>query len=512
MNDFWFDIESMKPVLLITFFGSLIVSFVSLLICYGLCRKFNKEIVFQRIIIILTGIFLCIYIHSNFLSNFLPALDGSIMDWGNIWGNITSIAICILILVIIIICTKKRLIAKTFVYSGFVVGAIFLMLMTSFISTAMTTDVFVPKAVITTATTKNLNLMSNNKNYMILLVDAVDSQNFNGVVKADSDLQDTLKDFSYFPDTVSGYAFTRDSVPFIFSGIWNTNEEDFNKYSTKAFDNSAFFKKLHEEKYNSNLYNFDYVWQSREALKFNNIYSLSKEVNKTIFVKQELKYILFKTLPFPLKRFSKIEEMDFAAAKIPIDEQVYYWDNIPFYSNLKESKVEKTDEKYFQYVHIEGGHVPFDLDENVNEIPEETGDYVKKLKATAKIITSYINRLKENGAYDNSVIIVMADHGFENAGTNRQNPILYVKGINESHANMVVSEKQVSYADLANAFMDLLDDKKSTEIFSDIETSGRVRRFIWNGYQQEENMQEYESTGKAWELDKLQPTGKVFSL
>ena len=61
----------------------------------------------------------------------------------------------------------------------------------------------------------------------------------------------------------------------------------------------------------------------------------------------------------------------------------------------------------------------------------------------------YIKRLKENGAYDNSVIIVMADHG--NTDLNdaddmlvRANPMFLVKGINEHHA-FEKSDKPLSY-------------------------------------------------------------------
>ena len=77
---------------------------------------------------------------------------------------------------------------------------------------------------------------------------------------------------------------------------------------------------------------------------------------------------------------------------------------------------------------------------------------------------------------------------------------------------MVVSDKQISYADLYNGFIELLDNKSSTEIFKDIPTEGRIRRYLYNGFNEEEHMYEYEQTGHAWEADKLKPTGREFDL
>ena len=57
-------------------------------------------------------------------------------------------------------------------------------------------------------------------------------------------------------------------------------------------------------------------------------------------------------------------------------------------------------------MHLEGAHVPFDIDENFN--PVYDGTYEQKILATIKLIEAFINRLKENDVYDNSVIVILA--------------------------------------------------------------------------------------------------------
>ena len=110
-------------------------------------------------------------------------------------------------------------------------------------------------------------------------------------------------------------------------------------------------------------------------------------------------------------------------------------------------------------------------------------------------------------------ISIMSDHGFNYNNIElvegRQNPILYIKGIDEHH-EMYTSNKPISYFDLMNAYKDLLDDKKSDELFSNIDYP-RTRRYIWYMWTKENHMVEYEQTGKAWNLDTMKKTGREFN-
>ena len=120
-----------------------------------------------------------------------------------------------------------------------------------------------------------------------------------------------------------------------------------------------------------------------------------------------------------------------------------------------------------------------------------------------------MNRIKESGQYDNSIIIILADHGnngYDPIG--RQNPILYIKGFDELHSEMIISDKKVSYEDLNNSiYSDLLKNKKSTDLLQAI-NSNRIRRFIW--YKDYDKMEEQTLDGHAWETEKLIPTGAKY--
>lgn len=509
VNDFWFDLYTILGPLVGIFFVAFIGVSLALIALGFILSKLKHPKIYNYTLVAAFACFLCAYVHGNFLAGMLPPLDGTTPNWGEFQPNLISILICVAIIVLAFVCFRKLKTDDIIKYSTFGTMAIFAILTISLITTITTTSVLEKKEVIPSYSLANINTVSKNKNFMILLLDAVDSQNFNKIVESKTEYKATFKDFTYFPDTVSGYAFTRDSIPFILSNQWNTNEKQFQEYSTEAFDNSAFLAALKDQKYQRNLYSEDIVWNSDKAFKIDNVISNSslKEGN---FLKQEAKYILFKYLPWPLKRFSHIDSMDFSLSRTDVND-IYSCRNDVFYHQTLEQPLTTINDNYFQFVHLEGGHVPFNMDENVNLLDQE-GTYEQKLEASMKIVQKYIQRLKDNDAYDKSVIVVMADHGYWHNGTNRQNPIFYIKGINEHGDSMKISDKQISHEDLNVGFSELLERKKSTEIFQTIPAENRIRRYLYNGFNEEEHMIEYEQTGKAWDLSTFKPTGKEFNL
>ena len=511
INDFWFDLKLMMTNIILYFSILFIIIVTIFTIIYFISYKLKNEKIYKIILIISFILFTYFYIQGVYLAGNLPVLDGTTIEWENYTiDTIISVVIIAILIAAEMILIKKMNIDKTIRINKFLTLAICAMIFVSVISSLVKPDVFKEKIVVT-ATTRNINVASTDKNFYIMLVDAVDSYEFAQVVEKNDKYSKTFDDFTYYPDTVSGYTYTRDSIPFIFSGIWNKNEMEFSAYSTKAYNESKFIKELEDNKYNINMYENQITWNDRNAANISNIDIYSDKVHEKRFFKELTKYILFKYLPYPLKKYSRIETADFDSAKVEQESEYFVWNNTVAYENIRDNKeLKKIDEDYFQFLHIEGGHVPFNNDEDVNEIPAEEGTYEKKLTATLNIINSFIERLKENNVYDNSVIVIMADHGYWNSQNSvRQNPILYIKGINEHH-NMETSDMPISYADLCDSFIELLNGKDTSKIFQNIDKN-RVRKFIDNPFNAENSMIEHEVKGKAWDSNAEYETGIKFN-
>ena len=509
VNDFWFDMATMitptMKLVGVVVAGVLVVA----VIAWGLARLFKKEAIFYICFLLGSLGYLTCYVHANFLAGFLPSLDGETIDWGEAVPNVVSVGTVIAIAVAMALVAKKygvRHGAKIFCW---VDAATIVMVLLAVITTALTTPALEPKEVSARATEKNLNLLSSERNYVILLLDAVDAKTFESVLGDD---REALKDFTFFPDALAGSPVTRDSIPFIFSGVWNENLEPFEDYSTKAFESAALFDELGTAGFGKRgLYDDELIWRDRGVLAFDNMVSADKDVKTKTFIKQEIKYLMFKMLPYPLKRYSKIESMNYKHAQGDREGASFEWWDRKFYLETLEKPAEITQEKVFAYIHLEGAHVPLNLDENLNEID---GSYEQKVRANKTLIKKYLNYLKQNGAYDNATIVILADHGYDpDAGVpGRQNALLLVKGAGETHEDMSASKKQVSFADLAGALSELANDKQSTEIFADVPEENRERRYLYYVFNYEDHMIEQTTTGKAWETEKLVPTGREFNL
>lgn len=509
-DDLWFNLDMVIVPLLLAF-----LSLFILLVCFFTIIYFINFLVLKKnkfykfCVLAFFVIFICTYIQGNYLSSWLPALNGDSINWKSnsyLIPKIITASICIIFTMIVIISTIKLKFEVVIKYVTYASLVVFLMLNVSLISTILTNGISTKENIVV-ATKKNLDNASTDKNFFILLLDAVDSVMFEEAINSDADFKNTFADFTYYKDTMSTYAYTRDSVPYILTNTFNKNKNDFRSYSTNAYDNSKLFAKLEDMEYERNLYESELIWDSNKANKISNLVDADNKLDMLSYIKQQTKYILFKYLPYSLKKYSMINTMNFELANNTPNQ--FTWRDDKYYSHIKNNNINTVKNKVFSFVHLEGAHVPYLYNKKL-EITN-VGNYHDTLLGNLTIIDTYLNRLKENNVYDNSVIIIMSDHGYSlgNGSFGRQNPILFIKGINEHH-KMIKSDLPISYTDLYDAYIELLNDNKSTELFKNIDKD-RERKFIWYEYTKEDHMVEYVQKGKAWDLDTLVKTGKEFN-
>ena len=506
ITDYWFDFKLLIVNNLKIFIVMLLLLLLLSFIIYYICKKIKKEYLYDIYLIVFFMCLVAIYIQGNYLAGSLPSLDGSPIIWSS-YKIETAISIglwLIVILLSIYIYKKHKNIYKKII--SYTSLGIFAMLLVSLISVLLTSkDLFKSKGVLFSMN-DNINNVSKGENFFILLIDCVDSVEFNKVLK-ENNKENIFDDFTYYPDTLSTYGFTRDSIPFILSGIWYEAETSYQDYYNYAFDNSKLFNLLKENNYDINVYDEELQILNNDTFDIKNVRNTNATVNVKSFLFQETKYLLFKYLPYPLKRYSKIETLDYNKCKNIYDENkdnVFNWSNLNNYNLLDTVKFQKNN--YFQFVHIEGGHLPYDLNEKMEKI--ENGSYDDKILSTITFIEKYLNRLKEKDVFDNSKIIILSDHGYNDYEyVGRQNPVLLIKGKNENH-DLYISDKKVSYTDLSDSiYNDLINNKKSTELLANID-SNRIRRYLF--YKEYDKMEEQLLDGNAWETDKLKPTGKKY--
>lgn len=513
--DFWFDMALMiGPVLrgfLIFFVGSVLILTAAYLLNRAFARG-KEPIVYQIITLVLFWAFFVTYLQGNMLAGGLPALDGSIINWDAFKANDIAIVIAgVLLIGVIVFLLVKVGAAKALKYVAGISVAVFAILFSTAVYELISWNAFARKDSII-ATNNDFNSISSDKNFVVLLNDAVGSTEFNSVLEDNPEYKEVFEDFTYYPDTLGCFPCTRDTIPVVLGGALNKNEMKFEDFSSKSLNESPFFKELTEKGYDINLYESELVWYGSKKFDINNStdYKNYRLPFKTFF-HEEAKYIKYKYFPYYFKRYSDVESMDFNGL---VDK--YIWDDRTIYSTVTENPTLRTQNgKSFRFVHTEGAHIPFKYDKDLN-ILDGSGTYEQKIEATIKMLDAYIDRLKANGAYDNTVIIVMADHGNTNLNSAddmlvRANPMFMVKGIGEHH-EFTKSDKPLSYLDLMDIYSALLDDKSAEEATADI-PDNRERTFMWyRNFRLEDHIEEYVVTDKAWEWTKFKKTGREYDL
>lgn len=508
VTDYWFGFNALLKANCLLFVIIFLILLSVSIIIYYISKLLKMKKIYEIFLIVFSICLSALYIQGNYLSGSLPTLDGAKIYWDKYeMQNIISILMWLVVVIInVIICRKFKSKYKKIISYEFC--AIFIMLFVSFLVTIFTSkDLYAEKGKYI-STTKNINMLSENRNFLILLVDCVDSREFEKVVnETDSDY--VFEDFTYFPDTMSTYGFTRDSVPYIFSGIWYEAETPYNQYYENAFNNSKLFSMMKRDNYDINVYDEELMISNNKKYDVKNVELVNSKIDLYSLFKQEVKYDLFKYLPFGLKKYSSIETLNYSKCKKlnknDSEYDIFSWNNVFNYEHWNKINLQKNN--YFHFLHIEGAHFPYDLNKNLEKLTDET-NYDDKLGATISMIDTYLTRIKDSGMYDNSVIIILSDHGQNDLNpVGRQNPILYIKGIDEHH-KLEVSNKKVSYVDLNESiYKDLLDNKKSFELLENVDND-RIRRYLW--YKDYDDMYEQTLDGHAWETEKLINTGKRY--
>lgn len=513
-KEFWFTSGQMMPVVLLMFLGG----FVLLVLLLAAARLISDRL-YTAVLALGFVAVLALYVQGNFLVNNLPGLDGTVVDWAAYPAErIKSLAVW-LVAAALAALLIKLLGAKNFAnIAGFAGAGLALMLGITVGTLFLTVDE-AEKANIPVATDRDMFTMSGDKNLVVFILDAIDACEFEKIVYGSDEYMEVFKDFTYYDNTMSGYPYTDCAEVFYLTGAWHEAKMDAGEYVKQAVAASPLFAALDEADYQTGLYSTTgFLMEGVPAERFANLTDAQPGLRSGAFMaKLMLKMSAVKYAPWDLKFFgydllgrqneNKVYGGDDGC-------EYFDWTNVAFYGRIKdENPITVTDVPVAKVIHLDGAHVPIRYDENLNIV--ENATYQSGIRGSIFLFANYAQRLKEAGVYDNTALVVMADHGYarsedENLSTLQQHPILLVKGFGESRDEMLVNNAPISHEDLPNALVELISGKGSDSIFPWKEGDVRERRFLMYEWTDPDYFEEYVQTGQAEDMDTLLPTGRVF--
>lgn len=443
--------------------------------------------------------YVCLYIQGNYMVADLPVLDGRYIYWNEyrgdmIFSTIFWIAMAIATAVLLHFLKKGKFLTLSCTLCSFVS----LVLLVTGVTVGIRNDGF-EKRIEQAVSAEHILDYSSDTNFVILLLDAVDAYVENDVLESYPEYAEALHDFTYYDNVSSTYIVTKLELPLMLGGHEYEQGEGVQSYRHRNIIESDFISELSDLGYRLQCYTEEVPLDTLEARMFENVVDYTARVDNHVdFCKVLLRMVGFKYAPYPLKTYTQVlpDELNSHLQK-PTDVELldFYHSDRWFAKEKNPQAYTLSEDKYFKLIHLNGAHFPLEIDRDVDYVLYSTYDEV--VAGCNTIAELYIEKLKEEGIYDNTVIIITADHGInmENDNYLRNNPILFVKGLNEHHDTMQRSSAPAAHEDFLEMYSRLLEGAQSDEIFDWEE--GDYRERVYYIGEKESKLEKYIQTGQA---------------
>ena len=427
--------------------GCFLVAWLVTALCKGIAHR-----VFVSLC---TGAALALYIQGAFLNPDFGAMDGHAIDWASLRGQmIVSLIVWIVILAIPFIIRKFSKSAwRAFV--TVIPAALLLMqavpLGVNLINQAKEdsgkTEYYI--------STENMLKLGSEQNIVVFLLDRTTNWIVDEMIESqDAEFMSQFRDFTRYDNCNSVYMHTIPSLAAILTG-GGDGEWDYRTQSISDFMNQlwgsgkavSFYDMLKENGYEREIYALSNEIAGDlgvTADKFDNIHSggNSRLMRKPLV--DLAKLTLFRYLPTAFKSSFVIYSTDlnglFRRENVMVDQ----WD---FANNFNNGELTADLDKTFRFHYLQGSHPPYQINEAGQMLASyDQLDETLKLPQTTgffKLLDSYIRELKRLGIYDNTMILIIADHGEASPEQPDQQPIFFVKNFNERHDEMITNHAPI---------------------------------------------------------------------
>lgn len=282
------------------------------------------------------------------------------------------------------------------------------------------------------------------KNVLVFVVDSLTNEDLDKALSFRLDMKEMFKDFTIYNNCNSEYQGTFPGLLHLITGFEYEYDKSYDENIDKAWaDASEFYDALSKKEYDIEIYTDDFVkisgrQPSRVSSFCSNVLEYRKEFPGIKTLAKYIKLSLYRYMPHMAK--ACFWSGGGGAAYNTTREYPSKVDS-SFISGLRADGLSVSTEYVAKiaYFHLNGAHEPFDIDSFGNYVPDGTNE-LEVSAGYLRGIGEYLEKMKELGVYDDSIIIVTADHG---------------KAVNPQCAFMI--------KDIANTQNEICEDKTPIE-------------------------------------------------
>lgn len=374
---------------------------------------------------------------------------------------------------------------------------------------------------------------SENKNIIVIVLDAFQSDVFQEIINEDVSYKDMFTGFTYYRNAIGGYPTTMASVPLILTGKYYNNSEPFDTFVQTSYKSSSLPEILKKNGYIVDIYESPRLVYPDKDLESN---VKNNFLNHETMVPQFdslVRLTIFRHLPHFLKEATYDLLIDIYQEK----------KSSQIVDRLLTKSIQIQTRPTFKFYHLDVPHAPFRINEHLDyeKLPNNRSGYKEQSKASLRIVGNILEKLKEKGIFNKSMIIVLGDHGISNNayGLNlsqlqsgdqisfvSQNvvtgglPLMLVKPLNSTHP-FLISDAPVSTSDIPKSVateMHIPNTFTGESVFSIQESDKRnftyYHYFLTHEYYYGDYLpplKEYTVSNFSWYADSWLPTYRIYS-
>lgn len=399
-------------------------------------------------------------------------------------------------------------------------------------------------------TREGINSLSPDKhNVVVFVLDTVDTQFLVDSMEKHPDMLDELTGFTWFKDSTGSMVPTRYGNVFLLTGVMPEYGEDWETFLKRRYRDSDYLEFIKNAGYSIGLYTdtTGTNWlPDNEARDVNdltfNIRPLSREersFNARGAAVSLAKCAMYRDMPWLLKPmfWFYTDEVNRAMVETEIvstgtNNEPYVIDDAKWLDDLQAEGITLKDEHAekgsFRFIHLLGTHWPYSLNEVGDFVGTNAVTLDQQTQGTMYGMVEYVRLLKESGAYDNTTIIITADHGdyFPVYGQLDMpaSPIVIVKPAQSAELDakpLAISNAPVQAYDVLATVLDSMgysDEaaKYGVPVFNVPEDEPRPRRFLATMFNEHDSTRdgdvlEYSIDGYVLDWNSWHLTGEVWN-
>lgn len=355
----------------------------------------------------------CSYIQTFLPSNNLGPLDGTRIEWESMGSTmlLNLLLWAVLLLVIFIVLYFSRKIWRRAV--SFISVLLIVMQGAGLLQVSVNHD-FENSSSVGYLSNSAMYDVSKNKNTIVFLLDRVGYTTMQKTLDKYPELMEGLNGFTNYDNALGSYSRTFPSVIYLLTGVRFKYDEPVQEYFRRAWSEGNLLPEIKEAGYDVRLYtDMNYAIKDTSNIEgiVDNIGGSVVEHKPTDILEDQTVLSMYRHMPLALKPFFWRYSGDLNdAGSSGENNDVYKSDDVEMFEGLKNKGLSTTDSGgTFIFYHLSGAHDPFTMDADGNKASGV--DALEQTCGNMKLIFYYINLLKEKGVYDDTTIIITADHG-----------------------------------------------------------------------------------------------------